>query len=141
MQESAAVTEHPSPPPFVWVSPSMAQYPVIRAVGRSWPCHILGFTLQDNEPVFTLEQVAQLAVTTITASVPHGPYLLGGWCKSGILALEIAHQLGKAGHHVALLALFDHLHHLCVRPTPRIGRAGPARSHPVYGVESARVTY
>ncbi|MDY6838555.1 MAG: amino acid adenylation domain-containing protein [Thermodesulfobacteriota bacterium] len=43
---------------------------------------------------------------------PEGPYLLGGACLGGMVALEMAHQLQAQGHEVALLALIDPDPHL-----------------------------
>jgi thioesterase domain-containing protein/acyl carrier protein len=36
---------------------------------------------------------------------PKGPYLLGGFCNGGLVAFEMAQQLGRAGQQVAVLAL------------------------------------
>jgi thioesterase domain-containing protein len=41
---------------------------------------------------------------------PIGPYILGGWCMGGYIALEMAHLLKAAGEEVALLALIDTPH-------------------------------
>jgi len=38
---------------------------------------------------------------------PKGPYLLGGHCVGGVVALEMAQQLTKQGEEVKLLALLD----------------------------------
>jgi thioesterase domain-containing protein len=40
---------------------------------------------------------------------PSGPYFLGGWSFGGLVAFEMAQQLIRAGHKVALLAIFDTL--------------------------------
>jgi thioesterase domain-containing protein len=55
----------------------------------------------------TLEKIAQRHVQKILASQPHGPYIVGGLCASGILAFEIATQLKSSGHEVSLLVLLD----------------------------------
>ena len=36
-----------------------------------------------------------------------GPYYLGGWSASGVVAYEIARQLKEKGREVALLVMFD----------------------------------
>jgi len=36
-----------------------------------------------------------------------GPYFLGGWSASGVVAYETARQLIERGHRVALVAMFD----------------------------------
>src|SRR5262249_15734302 len=38
---------------------------------------------------------------------PRGPYLVGGYCGGGTIALEVAQQLRAMGEEVALLALLD----------------------------------
>jgi thioesterase domain-containing protein len=52
-----------------------------------------------------LEDVARLLVDEIRRKTPTGPYNLGGWCVSGILAYEAAVQLEALGETVSLLAL------------------------------------
>lgn len=93
---------------FLWVSPSLVEYPLIRAISCAFPCQILGFReLDQTHARFTVEEFADLAVQSIKARQPHGPYFLGAWCSSSILALEIARQLTQSGERVGLLALFD----------------------------------
>jgi thioesterase domain-containing protein len=49
---------------------------------------------------------AQYAAAVETAA-PHGPYLLGGWSFGGVVAFEMARQMGQRGRPVALVALLD----------------------------------
>jgi thioesterase domain-containing protein len=44
-------------------------------------------------------------VRIIRQAQPRGPYYVGGWCTSGILAYEVATQLIDEGHEVGLLVL------------------------------------
>lgn len=53
----------------------------------------------------SLEDVARLIVTEMRADSPTGPYNLGGWCISGILAYEVAVQLEALGEEVRMVAL------------------------------------
>jgi thioesterase domain-containing protein len=46
-------------------------------------------------------------VNEIQAVQNRGPYLLGGYCLGGTIALEMAQQLRAKGQEVALLALLD----------------------------------
>ncbi|HZO73994.1 MAG TPA: amino acid adenylation domain-containing protein [Ktedonobacteraceae bacterium] len=55
----------------------------------------------------SLEDLAAHYVTVIQAVQPQGPYLLGGWSMGGVVALEIAQQLHRQGHTIALLAVID----------------------------------
>ena len=55
----------------------------------------------------TVEEMAALYAKEICRVRPHGPYLIGGYCGGGTIALEVAQQLQAMGEEVALLALFD----------------------------------
>jgi len=93
---------------FVWVSPSLVEYPLIRAISGAFPCQILGFRELDQAHArFTVEEFANVAVQSIRAIQPHGPYFLGAWCSCSILALEIARQLTDCGERIGMLVLFD----------------------------------
>jgi thioesterase domain-containing protein len=50
---------------------------------------------------------------------PHGPYLLGGYCMGGTIALEIATQLREEGEDVAMVALLDS-HNWIKLPSPSL---------------------
>jgi len=66
--------------------------------------------LDGKQPLLTtIEDMAELYAKEIRKAQPHGPYLLGGYCMGGTVALEIAQQLKAQGEEVALLALFDTL--------------------------------
>ena len=43
----------------------------------------------------------------IRAVQPNGPYLIGGWCAAGPLAIETARRPIDAGEKVGMIALFD----------------------------------
>ncbi len=61
-----------------------------------------------GEPLLTtMSEIAAVFLRDILAIAPTGPYLLGGLCDGGILALEIALELQAEGREVALLAQFD----------------------------------
>jgi len=53
----------------------------------------------------SIEAMAEFSVKAIRAIQPDGPYLVGGWCASGLTAYEIAQQLRAQGQEVALLVL------------------------------------
>jgi len=55
----------------------------------------------------TLESIAACHVHKILSTQAHGPYTVGGFSLSGILAFEIAQQLQAAGHEVSLLIMLD----------------------------------
>jgi thioesterase domain-containing protein/acyl carrier protein len=53
------------------------------------------------------ENVAALYIEQIRTIQPHGPYMLGGYCLGGTIALEMAHQLIEAGEEVGLVAMIE----------------------------------
>ncbi|MGB9490332.1 MAG: amino acid adenylation domain-containing protein [Terriglobales bacterium] len=53
------------------------------------------------------EQVARRYIHEMQQVQPHGPYMLGGYCLGGTLALEMAQQLIEAGETVGLVALIE----------------------------------
>ena len=55
----------------------------------------------------TVEEMSAVYAKEIRRVRPHGPFLLGGYCGGGTIALEVAQILRAAGEDVALLALFD----------------------------------
>jgi thioesterase domain-containing protein/acyl carrier protein len=59
------------------------------------------------DPPYTVEALAEIHVQTIRRFQSHGPYNLVGWCREGLLALEVAQQLEAQGENVELLTIFD----------------------------------
>jgi amino acid adenylation domain-containing protein len=53
------------------------------------------------------EQVARRYIDEIRQVQPHGPYLLGGYCLGGTVALEMARQFLESGETVGLVALIE----------------------------------
>jgi hypothetical protein len=63
----------------------------------------------DGEQPFliTIEEMATRYVREVQTVQPEGPYLLGGYCMGGTLALEMAKQLYAEGHQVGVLAFLE----------------------------------
>ena len=55
----------------------------------------------------TVKKMATEHIETIRNVQPHGPYLIGGGCIGGLVALEIAQQLQAAGESIKLLVFMD----------------------------------
>jgi thioesterase domain-containing protein len=66
-----------------------------------------------------MADIAAYHIETIREIQPQGPYYLGGWSASGLVAYEVAQQLRDQGHEVALLVLFDVLNSAALRPSSR----------------------
>lgn len=58
-------------------------------------------------PHTTVADMAAHYVKEMRSLQPHGPYLVGGWCFGGIVAYEIAQQLGRMGEKLDLLVMFN----------------------------------
>ncbi len=79
-----------------------------KALGPAQPFHALHPHGLDGEPVpGTIEAMAADYLATVRSLRPHGPYLLGGHCNAGLIALEVAQRLRAAGEQVDLLAVVD----------------------------------
>jgi thioesterase domain-containing protein/acyl carrier protein len=64
--------------------------------------------LEGDKPFLTsIEDMAAVYLDEIRRVQPDGPYMLGGYCMGGIIALEVAQRLYATGEKVAMLALFD----------------------------------
>ena len=55
----------------------------------------------------SVEELARVQIDGIRSFQPHGPYRLAGYSFGGLVALEIAHQLRRAGETIELLFLLD----------------------------------
>jgi thioesterase domain-containing protein/acyl carrier protein len=55
----------------------------------------------------SIESMATHYVEEILSFQPEGPYYLGGYSMGGLIAYEMAQQMHRLGHRIALLALFD----------------------------------
>ncbi len=55
----------------------------------------------------TVEEIAEHCIQRLRAERSAGPYILGGYCFFGAVALEMARQLQKKGHEVPLLVMVD----------------------------------
>ena len=60
-----------------------------------------------EEKLDSIEAMASYYLNLLKGVQPHGPYSLGGWSMGGVVAFEMAQQLGYAGEEVRLLALID----------------------------------
>lgn len=60
-----------------------------------------------EEPVASVEALAERYLTALRTLRPRGPYLLGGWSFGGLVAYEMARRLAEEGEEVPALALLD----------------------------------
>lgn len=109
------IQKHGSRPAFFCVHAAGGNVLTYRALshylGTDQPFYGLQAQGLDGErPLLArIEDMAALYVSEIRKFRPRGPYLLGGYCMGGNVALEMAQQLKAQGEEVGLLALFDTL--------------------------------
>ncbi|WP_308189135.1 non-ribosomal peptide synthetase/type I polyketide synthase [Nostoc mirabile] len=84
-------------------------YELARHLGLDQPFY--GFTAKgldgESEPFTRVEDIAAYYIEAMQTLQPNGPYLLGGHSFGGVVAFEMAQQLRKMGHEVALVAIID----------------------------------
>jgi thioesterase domain-containing protein len=94
--------------------------------GDGFYCYNLARHLGDDQPVYaippvgldgrpappTIEESADIQLEVIRRIQPKGPYYLGGFCISGVVALEVARKLQAAGEEVTgVLVVETRTHH------------------------------
>jgi amino acid adenylation domain-containing protein len=96
-------------------------YPLVRCLPSDQPVYALQSRGLDGNIVqnLTLEEMAAAYISELRSLQPEGPYVLGGFCLGGFLALEAAQQLTAAGQEVALVVMIQSVH-----PDARRFRAG-----------------
>jgi amino acid adenylation domain-containing protein len=137
--------------PLTVLRPSGARAPfffVHNDHGRGLYTHALGRALDPDRPVYaihlhglgtrplpdTVEAIAADRVRAVRAAWPHGPYVLGGHCYGGIVALEMARQLRASGERVEAVVMIDtpapawraQMLHGVSAALGRVGRLSPA---------------
>lgn len=82
---------------------------LVHALGPSQPVYglqSLGLRRPDAAHV-SIDSMAAHYVACMRRAQAKGPYYLAGWCYGGIVALEMARLLARAGERVALLAMME----------------------------------
>src|SRR5205814_1912082 len=99
-------------PPFFCIRAGPKFLPLAERLDRDQP--LLGVELHSDviprlSVPYCLDEFARHLAAAIVRYQPTGPYFLGGFCASGLAALEVARLLTERGEKVALLALFNAL--------------------------------
>jgi thioesterase domain-containing protein len=108
---------------------------IARKMGLDQPFYTCLPHGEDGFPVPpTMEEIAAEYLREIRAIQPYGPYVIGGFSFTGLVAYEIAQQLKRQGEQISLLVLVD--------PTPSalaIGKvSNTAPSQPLLTSAKAR---
>ncbi len=92
-----------------WMGGGLYTVALARKLGAEQPFYVLTpFGVGGNKRIpRTIEAMASAQLKEIRAVQPRGPYILGGFCMSGVIALEMARQLQASGERVNLLVLLD----------------------------------
>jgi acyl transferase domain-containing protein/thioesterase domain-containing protein/acyl carrier protein len=102
-----------SRPPFVFLHSAVEGdgfycYNLARHLGPEQPMYAIApLGLDGSDVPVTIEEMARVHLADIRRLQPHGPYYLGGYCASGVIAYEIARLLAEAGEPVPLVILID----------------------------------
>ncbi|MBV9878883.1 MAG: amino acid adenylation domain-containing protein [Gemmatirosa sp.] len=108
-------------PPFVVLNPSGTKTTVAfvhgDARGAGWYTRRIAKSVKDHKLVVlptirpepgaptTIEEMAAKHLASLKEAQPTGPYVIGGYCAGGLVALEMAQRLRAAGDEVKLLVL------------------------------------
>jgi amino acid adenylation domain-containing protein len=100
-------------PPILWLDGGSTFIPLADRLGLDQP--FLGISVDTvleraGGCPKRFEDVAKLVVAAMREIQPTGPYRVGGWCTSGILAYAVAARLREEGDEVALLMLVHAFH-------------------------------
>jgi amino acid adenylation domain-containing protein len=74
----------------------------------------------DRLPAASVEDLAAHYVREIRQAQPEGPYLVGGYCFSGLVAYEMGRQLLEQGQQLGMVALIDSYFHGSSRRPSRL---------------------
>lgn len=104
------IQPHGSRPTLLWIDGGPKFRALATALGPDQP--FLGVPLDEvlkdiDSRSVSFEECADRMAQLIRALYPSGPYLLGGWCTSGILAHAVAVSLRASGSSVPLVILAD----------------------------------
>lgn len=96
--------------PFFFLGGDPTFRPLAQRLSELREFHSLGLRMSSlaklSSPI-SLEGIAEQFVKSIQERRPRGPYMLGGWCAHGLLALETARQLQAQGQEVAQVVLLE----------------------------------
>jgi amino acid adenylation domain-containing protein len=98
-------------PPLFWLDAGPLMRTIMRGLSADQPAFGLNIDAADEEALgsgaLSIGAIAARLHARLVATQPAGPYYLGGWCRWGIVAFELARRLSDAGETVGLLVLLD----------------------------------
>lgn len=128
VEQRSSNTSDPAAPELVDLAPDGDRIPLFMAAGQGGSVlgfvplsrHIdsdqplLGLDLQRRRdieaPPQTFESLVDHHYAAIKARFPDGPYIVGGWCMGGEVAMELARRLRSEGDQVPLVVMLQTEH-------------------------------
>lgn len=105
------LTDGGAAPPLHWLDAGPLVRRLLRAAAADRRVYGLNLSAAEETALgsgaLDVAAVAAAVGRRLVALQPTGPYYLGGWCRWGIVAQELARQLVACGETVALLVLLD----------------------------------
>ena len=103
-----------------------------RQLGPERPVYVFPPPPLTRDANTTIEEIAALRCQEIRRLRPHGPYIIGGFCISALVAYEAARQLMDAGEEVQSVVLVDpelpnRIERICLRAIERSSRGQDKR--------------
>jgi len=100
-------------PPIIWLDGGSTFLPLAERLGNDQP--FLGLSVDvvlesTGGCPRKFEEIARRTILALREIQPQGPYRIGGWCTSAVLAYAAAHQLRQQGEDVPLLMLAHPFH-------------------------------
>ncbi|MEO5866157.1 MAG: thioesterase domain-containing protein, partial [Sphingomonas sp.] len=107
------IQPHGTQAPLLWLDGGSTFLPLSERLGADQP--FLGVSVdaileRAGGCPKKLETAASLVAATLREAQPNGPYRIGGWCTSGILAYATAAHMRAQGDDVELLMLVHAFH-------------------------------
>lgn len=91
-----------------WDTGAFYCYPLAHDLGDDQPFYVLEpYDFADFRVPPSLEDMAATYIETMRSVQPEDPYILGGFCGGGLIALEMARQLHISGQSVEMLVLIE----------------------------------
>jgi thioesterase domain-containing protein len=96
--------------PLFYLGGDLVFQPLAQSLAALHPFHSMAVqasAIGHLKNPYSLRCIAEHFANAIREKRPRGPYMLGGWCAHGVLALETAQILREQGQDVALLVLLE----------------------------------
>jgi amino acid adenylation domain-containing protein len=94
--------------PFYWIDVGPWCRALASHMGPERPLFGLSIEETDDLPQNpSMEEIAVCLAKKLRAAQPEGPYILGGWCASGLMAYALARHLQDSGFEVPLVVMLE----------------------------------